>query len=200
VTKPLGSVGAVVAAVQDEAEAAVEAIRAEAAARAASILREEQAAAPTDREARLAAARRQARERLAREDWEDSRAGLEQREAWIRRVTAEGLRRLAEAEPEARRQRLLALAADALSRLPGDRFELGLGDADLASMAEGDRRALAAERGAAEVRCVPDPAAVGGGCVARTAEGRATFDNTYPARARALERAWRSVLGALHGP
>jgi vacuolar-type H+-ATPase subunit E/Vma4 len=200
--KTLGSVAAVAAAAQDDADAEVQDLERQAEARVRVVLREAEvppAPAP-DREHRLRAARRAAVERLAREDWEDRRELLEQRDAWLRSVVETALERLRQpAEPARRKAELAQLAAEALRHLPGAAFEVVVAAPDEAALLdESWRRALAAGRPGAEVRVVPSADLKGGGCLVRTADGRAAFDNTYEARARRLETELRAELGPLY--
>jgi vacuolar-type H+-ATPase subunit E/Vma4 len=199
--KTLGSVAAVTAAAHDDADAEVQELERQAEARARAIRQEAEvppAPAP-DREHRLASARRAAIERLAREDWEDRRHLLEQREAWMRHVIETALERLRQPAPAAaRRADLAQLAAEAWRHLPGAAFEVRVGPDDAALLDESWRGALAAARPGAEVGVVSAAALQCGGCLVSTADGRASFDNTYQARARRLEPEWRAVLGPLY--
>jgi vacuolar-type H+-ATPase subunit E/Vma4 len=194
--KALGSVGAVLAAVREEAAAEVERLERGGAAEI-DRLRAKPAAPPSApaRDERIALARREARERLLRADWEDARAALEAREKWVRAAVALGNRRLAEPEPlDARRALLLRLAKEAISRLPGTSFEIAVSAGDAPLLDEGFRAAL----GAPEVRVCVAPLA--GGCTVRTSDGRLAVDNGFEERARQLESAWRAALGRLYEP
>lgn len=199
--KIYGSVASVIAAVHDEATAQIEALDQEVAVQLER-LRLDEASEPaggSDREARLAAARREARERLAREDWRDARAALEEREGWIGRVVEQARQHLTEPlSARAQRSYLAQLVREALQRLPGDSFTVTVSAADAALLDDGWCRDLAAGAGKQALRVVVDPA-VAGGCIVGTADGKASFDNTFPARARRFEAVWRAALGALYG-
>jgi vacuolar-type H+-ATPase subunit E/Vma4 len=196
--KLLGSVASVVAAVREEATAEVEKLEREVGAELRRLEQEAARRPPAlaDRNERLAAARREARERLAREDWEDSRTALEERERWIQQVVAEGRRRLAEPMSAERQRALLTrLAAEALERLPGDRFEVVACAADAALMDEEWCREVASAAGKLQL-CAVAAEEIAGGCIVRTADRKIAFDNTFDARARRLESAWRAALGS----
>jgi vacuolar-type H+-ATPase subunit E/Vma4 len=198
--KTLGSVAAVTAAVNDDVDAEAQELERQAEARARAVLQEADAPAATapDTGQRLAAARRAAVERLAREDWEDRRDLLDRRDAWMRRVVQAAMERLRQpAEPGARRAELARLAAEGLRNLRGADFEVGAAPDDAALLDETWCREVAAGRPGAVVRVVSS-ALVRDGCLLRAAGGRASFDNTYEARARRLEPEWRSALGLLY--
>lgn len=196
--RALGSIDSVVVAIQEDARAEVERIVSEAAP-AIARLREEDARLPvvvSDADVRVAAARRGARERLAEQDWGDRQAALTAREAWIARVVAEGQRRLGAMGQGLRRQELLRLASEAVARISGDSAELLVPAADAALADEAFRAELGAASGKAiTVTAVTD--LPGGGCIARSADGRTSYDNTYTARARRFESYWRLALGEL---
>lgn len=193
-----GSIEAVLAAVREDARAEVEKIESDATI-AAARLRDEDRYSPValaDADARIAAAQRLARERAAEEDWADRRAILDARERWVGRVAAGGLQRLLAADPADRRADLLRLAREAVMRLPGDRVELIVSDAD-AAVTDAAWRAEIEAATARTVSVVSSDTVTTGGCIARTADGRLSYDNTYGARARRFESTWRQALGAL---
>jgi vacuolar-type H+-ATPase subunit E/Vma4 len=194
----LGSPAAVVAAIIDEAAAQVEQIerdcQREVTRIAAGAAGDPQA--PADRAARLAATRRAARELLAQEDLIDARAALEVREAWLAEVVRLGWQRLGEPLPlAARREALMALAREALPRIPGASVELLVAPDDI-ELLDGD--ALLTLDGSRVVRVLADAALAPGGLIARSAGGKVRYDNSAPARARRLETEWRAVLAALY--
>ncbi len=198
-----GSVPSVLAAIQEEIESELERRQKEleealAAAEGGEAGEEIPAA---ERSARLARAREQARERLAQEDWLDSREALESRERWILRAAEEGRRLLRERESGAEGpELLLMLAAEGLSRLPGDSFEVLLSEQGGKRMEEEWPRRLAERSGKREVKpAPPGEPRPDGGCLVRTADGRMSFDNSFEARARRFEAAWRSALAGLYG-
>jgi len=199
--RTFGSSAAVVSAIREDVAAELERL-AQQTAREVDRLRHDDAARPLtlpERAARLATARRLMRERLSQEDWEDARAALEERERWLVQAVAEGERALGRPESApARRQLVQRLALEGLSRLSGRSFEVVVSSADAAVVDPEWCRALAAEAAKGEVRLVV--AAVGGGCLVRGIDGRARFDNTFPARARRFESIWRAALGHLYEP
>lgn len=207
--KTLGSVAAVADAIRGEAEADAERISRETAeAIAAWRPAREESGSPPGADERLAEARREARESLAREDATDRREALEARETWIRLAAAEGGRRLA-AEPDAtaRRERLLRLAREALEALrraegpaPGEGYRIAVSPADAPLLDSARLGVLAAASGIGpNALALSSDERLGGGCLAATADGRLSFDNTFESRARRLEPVWRAALGALHG-
>jgi vacuolar-type H+-ATPase subunit E/Vma4 len=197
--RTLGSVASVVAAIADEVDAEVEAIRGrvEAARAALASASAGEPGTPAEREGRLVAARQQARERLARADWEASRAALREREQWMTSVAEAGLRRLRAPAADAplRRRELTALIQEAVEALPGTTFDAALSPADAALF---DTAASLPAVPGADVRVSADEE-VGGGCRVSVRGGRVSFDNTYPARARRAEPEWRAALGKLYG-
>ncbi|HEY7510534.1 MAG TPA: V-type ATP synthase subunit E [Vicinamibacteria bacterium] len=198
--RTLGSVASVVAAIADEVEAEVEAVRrrAGAARSALAAVESEREAEPAEREARLVAARQQARERLARADWQASREALTDRERWMTSVAEAGLRRLAApaSVPAARRRELLALVREAVEALPGAAFDAAVSPSDAALLGP---QATSGPFPGLDVRVVAD-ATVKGGCRVTERGGRTSFDNTDEARVRRLEPEWRAALGQLYGP
>jgi vacuolar-type H+-ATPase subunit E/Vma4 len=197
--KPLGSVAAVIAAIREDAAAEAEAVAARATEDVARIraLQASDAVTIADRESRLAAARRDAQTRLAQEDWEDRRDAVALREEWLERALDLGRRLLAKPDDDAaRRARLTALAAEGLARLPGRSCEVVVCEADAALLGPDWCRGLAAAAGRDEVRVASGP--IDGGCILRTPDGRASFDNTYGTRARRFQPAWRAALAELY--
>jgi vacuolar-type H+-ATPase subunit E/Vma4 len=182
-------------------DAAAEAERIAAAARAEGERLRAAAAAepvePPDRDSRLRGARRAAAERLAREDAADRREALEAREEWIGRAVQEGRRRLSsEGTAEDRRSILARLAAEAISHLPGEEFQVVVRREEATLLDEDWRRNLAAACGKRALDVVADGTG-DGGCLVRTSDGTVGFDNRYEARARRFERAWRAALSAI---
>jgi vacuolar-type H+-ATPase subunit E/Vma4 len=199
--KSWGSVASVVDALAEDVDAELARIRQGAEAEIEA-LRRADADDPvriSDRDARLAAAHREAAEALAREDWEDRRAALEDREAWIARAAALGLDRLRRPEgiDAAALARLIGEAAD---HLPGDRFEVLLSAACASRADESAWPAVAPSGGAELVRVRGSGEMPASGCVVRTPDGGAAFDNTFESRARRLEPAWRRRLVEIYSP
>jgi vacuolar-type H+-ATPase subunit E/Vma4 len=197
--KGLGSIEAVVAAIQEDVRAEIERIDADAAAQIAA-MREADAIQPivvADAETRRATARRRVRDRIGAEDWADRQAALTARERWMSRVVEEALRRLAALEPEARARDLATLACEAIRRLPDGPCELLLSTEDAALADEAWRAGVAAACGREVQVNVERAGFESGGCVAQVPGGRIRFDNTYAARMRRAETRWRAALGEI---
>jgi vacuolar-type H+-ATPase subunit E/Vma4 len=192
-----GSVESVIAAIREEARAESERIEAEAAA-AIARLREEDRQKPAaipDADTRIEAARRRAHEHAAEENWADRQAALESRERWMARAVALGLDRLRAADPATRREDLTRLACEAATRIGGRAIAIVVAPGDLA-LADPSWCAEVAGAVNATVTVSAD-AGVAGGCIARSADGRLSYDNTVVARTNRFERAWRSALSGL---
>lgn len=195
----LGSIEAVVAAIQEDARAEIETIERELAA-AVERLRLEDAALPVvvpEAEARIASARRQVHDRTAAEDWADRRAALSLRERWIERVTAKGERKLAALDAAARHADLVDLLREAFARMPHEPLELSVpaGELDVAIRIVHDENITAPGQVVTRVKIAPEIAA---GCVVSTADGRFRYENSYSSRARRFEALWRARLGELY--
>jgi vacuolar-type H+-ATPase subunit E/Vma4 len=199
--KGWGSVASVLDALTGDADAEAAAIREQAAAEAAR-LQTQDAATPVvipDREVRLAAARREAVEALAREDWEDRRAALEDREEWIRQAAAGGLARVrgrGGLDPAL----LARLIAEARAHLPGGRLRVRLPPANGQAPGDAPWRETVEAAGAVVESDVADEELPRSGCVVVSEDGRALFDNSFEARARRLEAGWRTRLVGLYPP
>lgn len=193
--KTWGSVASVVDALAEDVDAEVARIR-EAAEAEIEALRRADAADPVripDRDARLAAAHRDASEAIARDDWADRCAALQDREEWIARAVTLGLERLR--QPECLETPVLArLVREAAGHLPGSRFEVLLPEASRTRLEDATWQAVAESAGAAVARAEGNGDLPASGCIVRTPDGRAAFDNSFEARARRLEAAWRRRL------
>ncbi|MEW6321092.1 MAG: V-type ATP synthase subunit E family protein [Acidobacteriota bacterium] len=192
-----GSPAAVMAAMRDEAAAEVDRVEQEAAARVGALeraLAELTVEAP-DRDRRLARARAAAGERMAREDDLDARADLDVRERWMAAVAARGRQLLESRDAAARRRVLTRLAVEALARVPGSTAVLELAACDLAAVDLAWREAVTRESGKQGVELVAGK--IGGGCVARTPDGRAAYDNSIEARIDRFLPECRAALGAV---
>jgi vacuolar-type H+-ATPase subunit E/Vma4 len=154
---------------------------------------------PPDRPARLAAARREVSAQLAREDWEDRRVALEERERWTERAIRLARERLdGDREIASRRELLLALAVEAAERLPAGAVEIAVSasDASIADDAFVEELVRRARRPVARARGdLPQS-----GCVVSTVGGKVRFDNSLEARARRFEPLWRAALTEIYGP
>jgi vacuolar-type H+-ATPase subunit E/Vma4 len=192
-----GSVEWIVAAIREEARAESDRLENETAATIAR-LREEDRQTPVvipDRDARLEAARRLARERGAEENWTDRQLALESRERWMTRVVALGLEQLRNADAATRRADQLHLACEAAARVGGPQVQIVVAPDDLALAGPAWRAEMAASVDVS-VTVSADPA-VTGGCIARSADGRLNYDNTFATRTRRFEAAWRAALSEL---
>ena len=166
----IGSVASLVAAIREDAAAEVERIE------QLPPAVEPPPEPPRRDEERLNAIRRQNAERVARQEWEGTRAAIEQREAWIRSVVG---RAELSGDP-------MPLAVEALRYVPGDECEIAINPRDRIDAAKLGRR----------VRVVEAP--IAGGCIVTS--GDVTFDNSYEARARRLESEWRNALSEMYRP
>jgi vacuolar-type H+-ATPase subunit E/Vma4 len=193
--KPWGSV----AAIREDADAEVEAIAGRAVADVERIraLQTSDIVTIPDRESRLGTARRQAQMRLAQQDWEDTREAVANREEWIKRAIDLGQKVLVNhSDDQTQRERLAVLAAEGLARLPGRVCEVVVSDADLRLLGPDWRRDVTCANGRDDVHVTAGP--VDGGCIVRTPDGRMSFDNSYAARAKRFQAAWRSALARLY--
>jgi vacuolar-type H+-ATPase subunit E/Vma4 len=197
--KPLGSVAAVIAAIREDASAEAEALDRQAQTEVERLRALEVGDVVTipDRERRLTAARQESQTRLAQEDWEDTREAVADRERWMARAVELGRHQLADpGDVQGRRDRLAVLAREALSRLPGRVCEIAVPEADVALLGPEWRRAVADAADRDDVRVTAGSHE--GGCIARTPDGRASFDNSYAARAQRFQAAWRSALAEVY--
>lgn len=199
--RTLGSVDALVAAVRDEAESVLETRRQACDGELDAL---ETAPAGTDRRrddderrTRLAAAHRMVRERRAREEWLGAKELLEARERWVDGVVSTARRRFRTMPPEGRRAALARLAEEACRRLPGDGAVVRLAPADADGLGADWASHVAARAGKSHVEIQPDASVATGGCLATTATGAVTFDNTLEARSKRFEATWRAGLSAL---
>lgn len=138
-----------------------------------------------------------ARVRVSQEDWNDAREAVAEREQWIQRVVALGAARLQERLPVAEARAALAvLAREAISRLPTGAIELAVAEADAALLDSEWRASISPSGKADDIRLVVEP--IDGGCIARSADGRASFDNSHKARIERLQAYWRAALSDLY--
>jgi vacuolar-type H+-ATPase subunit E/Vma4 len=196
--KALGSIAALVAGIRDEAAADAEAIAAGADEAVAHITAD--ASCPPVAAAgatALAAARERARIRIAQEDWHDAREAVAEREAWIQRAVALGARQLRERQDApATRAMVGALAREAIARLPAGPIEIVVAAGDAPALDRAWRAEVSASGDPDHIAIVTGT--IEGGCLARTPDGRASFDNTFDARAERLQAAWRAALADLY--
>jgi vacuolar-type H+-ATPase subunit E/Vma4 len=193
-----GSVASVIETLRDEAGAEIEALERSAEEELGRLRAAAQEEPPPDAggEALLLAARREAAQRFAREDLADRRGVLEERERWIAGAATLGQEQMAKAGDTAQRHEQLArLAREALASLPGDSFRIFVQPADAPLMDAVWQRAVAGPSSRLTI-CSTDPPA-GGGCLVCTEDGRVSFDNSFTARARRFEVAWRAELSRI---
>lgn len=200
--KVFGSVASLVESVREEVEAEVVRIRRDAEERerrAIDAAAGESIEVP-GRAERLAEERRNATELLGREDWADRREALERREAFAVEAARRGLERLAASAKTPERAEVVArLAREAIERVSGDVVEVAVNEADAPLMTEAFRSEIARGAGRREARLAAERLETAGGCVVRTEDGRASFDNTFETRARRFETAWRPIVAEIHG-
>ena len=153
--------------------------------------------ADKDRAARLEAARAEGQRRrdlvLATVPVEITRRHAERTEELLRAIHDEALRRLSAREGLDVRRALVALAAEAVTRMEGNRFIVELSEADRRACGDGLGEAIRARAGrpeiAIEITAVPGESAQAG-LVVRDPEGRQVWDNRLVAR---LERLWPAL-------
>ena len=187
--KAWGSAAALIAALRDDAAAEIERMEREAAS-ALETLRGTQtiAAAPPGADARLTVARRLAIDREADEDWQDVVSAMTDRDAWIADVVRRGCTTLAAAPDAAGWTE--SLAREALAALAGEQCVLTV-PADLVGPLEARRAAIEGRSGK---RITIQKGTLTAGCIARTSDGRITFDNSLDARTRRTQTVWRAIL------
>jgi vacuolar-type H+-ATPase subunit E/Vma4 len=196
--KVLGSVAAVVAAIREDAAAEVEVIARQADADIARF-RADDAAQPLafiEGEVQLAAARDGARARLAHEDWLDNRAAIDEREAWLARVVALGQQRLGLDGDERQKQRLARLVHESLVRLQSPAIDIVVSTADASLLDEAWQ--LEVRRAHRLETLTITSGTIDGGCLVRTIDGRASYDNTFRARAERFRTVWRAAIAELY--
>lgn len=195
--RTLGSAAAVIAAIQEDARSEADRLAGETARAATTLASAGERVEALDRETRLAAARRDASERVARAHWLDMRAALEARERWMAEAVARGRQRLDAATASGAGPAILAaLAAEGIAWLRAAACEVVLDPPDLARVGESWAQELALRTGCPDLRVVAGT--VGGGCIVRTVDGRASFDNSWNARDRRFAHEWRAALGRLY--
>ena len=189
-----GSRAGVIAALRDDAAAEMERLEREA---DAALARLRTATAPLitapDPAPRLAVARRAAADAEAAEDWEDIVSASADRDAWIATVTDEGRRAVMNA-PD-----LVAwtgsLAEEAVRALPGAAAVIAVPAGLLPRIDEQWRRSVEPRT---QKTVTLEPGDFACGCVARTPDGKVTFDNRVEARERRTVSEWRPVLARLY--
>jgi vacuolar-type H+-ATPase subunit E/Vma4 len=197
--KPLGSLAALVAAIRDDAAAEADALASAADAAVTRHMNEPPPcpASADDGRRGLAAARDRARVKVAQEDWNDARESVAEREAWIQQVVALGSKQLQERLPaDEARAALATLAREAISRLPAGAVQLAVSGADAALLDRAWLAAVSRSGAADDITLVVE--SIDGGCIARSADGRASFDNTYEARVERLQAHWRAALADMY--
>jgi hypothetical protein len=135
----------------------------------------------------------------ADQDWADRRASLDAREQWLTRAAELSLERLRTLDAVTRREDLLHLAREGAMRVGGTAVEILVGLEDL-PLADPQWIADVAAATPATVTVAASPN-ITGGCIARGADGRLSYDNTFTTRLRRLDAGWRQALSELfEGP
>lgn len=188
-----GSADAVIAAVRDDAAAECERIE-RVSAQAIERLTEEARTRPTeiDGSERLAAVRRADADADAAEDWEDAVTAAADRDAWVEAIAEAGRQALTDATGAP--AWLERLVRESVSHVPGPDCIVTVPHG-LASVAAGWRDAIERATGR---RLVFEDGAFAAGCIARSADGRVTFDNTVAARERRSRTEWRAAVARLY--
>ena len=191
-----GSAAAVVAAVRDDAAAERERLERETAAALEDLARSIAAPPATGSSTgggdRLDTVRRAAGEAQAAEDWEDTVSAASDRDAWITAVAAEGRRAIATGP--AAWAWLERVTREAVAELPGDACVVTIPAAQLAD-ADSWCRSVGADL-KKSIRL--EAGDISAGCLARTPDGRVTFDNTVEARERRARTEWRTAIARLY--
>lgn len=193
-----GSIEAVVAAIQEDAQAEAERVEAQA-SQAIDRLRREDTAEPVtlaDADRRIAMARRRIQEQKVADDWADHEASLRDREAWIQAVAVAVDAALRMLPAAALRADAARLAREALERMPAAPLSI------LVPLAlSADIEAIRSDpllRGDSRITEIVADSQVAGGCIVRSIDRHVQYDNTYLTRLRRLEPRWRSRLAAIH--
>ena len=158
-----------------------------------ALLAKATAEADQARRERLEAARAEAARRqeliLATVPVEAGRLRAARVEALLESVHAEVRRRLLAHEGFDYRETVIALAAEAMKRMPGSAFVVKLSPADCAALGDGLTGEIARRVGRAplDVTIASEPAAQDGSLIIQDVDGRLVWDNSLPTR---LERLW----------
>lgn len=158
-----------------------------------ALLAKATAEADQARRERLEAARAEAARRreliLATVPVEAGRLRAARVEALLDSVHAEVRRRLLAHEGFDYRETVIALAAEAMKRMPGSAFVVKLSPADCAALGDGLTGEIARRVGRAplDVTIASEPAAQDGSLIIQDVDGRLVWDNSLPTR---LERLW----------
>lgn len=159
----------------------------------AELLAKATAEADQTRRERLAAARAEAARRreliLATVPVEAGRLRASRVEALLESVRDEVRRRLLAHEGFDYRETVIALAAEAMERMPGSAFVVKLSPADCAALGDGLTGEIARRvaRSPLNVTIACEPAAQDGSLIIQDVDGRLVWDNSLPNR---LERLW----------
>ena len=191
--KTWGGTAAVIAALRDDAAAEAERLERDADAAWAALATAAAIPDAPDAAPRIAAARRAAAERQADEDWQDAVDAAADRDAWIASIAQQGRRALGATAGV--REWTAALAREAVGQLPGSAcivtVPAGLSPAPdetwRLELEAATGKQIALERGA-----------FAAGCLARTPDGRVTFDNRIEAREDRTRAAWRAALARIY--
>lgn len=195
--RTLGSVAAVIAAIDDDAAVEIERIEREAEGHIAAF-DEPESGTPFDpgQDGRVEDARAAARTARSETEWDASVADLQERERWIAQVAADARRALEEErDPSWTQAWIRQLAIEAAAALPPGDVVAVVPAGTSSSLGE----AWAAEVGRAIGRTVSVEAGpLSCGCLVRLADSPIAYDNSLEARERRTELTWRHALAALY--
>ena len=191
--KTWGGTAAVIAALRDDAAAEAERVERDADA-ALAALGTAAIAIPDapDPAPRIAAARRAVAEAQADGDWQDAVDAAADRDAWIASIAQQGRRVLGAAERTD--DWTAALAREAVRHLPGPACIVTVPSV---SAAPDDAWRVALEAATGK-QITLERGAFAAGCLARTPDGRVTFDNRLEAREDRLRTEWRAALARIY--
>jgi len=183
-----GSAAAVIAALRDDAAVEGERMRREAEAALKGRQAGIDTAASAEHDGHLGKVRRDLAEASSAAEWEDTAAAATDRDAWIDAVAAEGRRRLASDGGAA--SWLRARLTESVRAVPGPSAVVTVPAAHVPAAS-----ALREEIEAASGKQITiEAGTLAGGCVARTPDGRVTFDNSVEARERRARSEWRAAV------
>ena len=185
-----GSAASVIAAIVDDAAAQIERLDREA-DEEKERRRAVHAQAPLiDPEPPLALARRNAAELDLEQDWQDALADARDRDEWIATVIEAGRSAVVAAGDVV--PWTGALVIEAVRHLPGCATAVVTVPAAVLRVTGDDwREALEAKTGRP---LILEPGSFAAGCIARTGDGRVSFDNRLEAREARTASEWRAAL------
>jgi vacuolar-type H+-ATPase subunit E/Vma4 len=195
--KTLGSVAAVVAAIREEANAAIERLEQEAAREIASLARPPAVVtADPESDSRVASARARAHDRESQEEWNAGLEDLQDRERWMNRVVAAGRAAFADAsDPAAVKRLIAALVKEAAAQLPDGACVVVVPAAIAAHLDDGWRVQTSGSIGR-QVSVEAGPVAAG--CIVRLVDRPMAYDNSVEGRERRTQVEWRAALARVY--